>query len=72
MDAIEHDDAPLNLPPPREVADRCMARAWDDETPDRDYYTVDPHTRFPDRRHCDLEQLAREYRVLRPEEVIGE
>ena len=37
-----------------------------------DYYTVDPHTRFPDRRHCDLEQLARDYRVLRPDEVIVE
>ncbi len=37
-----------------------------------DYYTVDPYTRFPERRHCDLEQLAREYRVLRPGEVIAE
>lgn len=34
MDAIEHDDAPFNLPPPREVADACMARAWDDDTDD--------------------------------------
>jgi hypothetical protein len=37
-----------------------------------DYYTVDPNTRFPERRHCDLEQLAREYQVLRPGEVVGE
>lgn len=37
-----------------------------------DYYTVDPHTRFPERRHCDLEELAREYRVLRQGEVIVE
>jgi hypothetical protein len=36
------------------------------------YYTVDPHTRFPERRHCDLEQLARECRVLRQGEVIAE
>ena len=34
MDAIEHDDAPFNLPPPREVADRCMSHAWDDDTDD--------------------------------------
>jgi hypothetical protein len=34
MDAIEHDDTPFDLPPPREVADRCMARAWDDGTDD--------------------------------------
>jgi hypothetical protein len=37
-----------------------------------DYYTVDPYTRFPDRRHCDLAQLARECNVLRPGEVIEE
>jgi hypothetical protein len=37
-----------------------------------DYYTVDPHTRFPERRHCDLEQLAREYRVIRPGEAIAD
>ena len=37
-----------------------------------DYYTVNPYTRCPERRHCDLEQLAREYRVLRPGEVISE
>jgi hypothetical protein len=37
-----------------------------------DYYTVDPHTRFPERRHCDLTQLARECGVLRPGEVIAE
>ena len=37
-----------------------------------DYYTVAPHTGFPDRRHCDLEQLARESNVLRPGEVIAE
>ena len=37
-----------------------------------DYYTVDPYTRFPERRHRDLEQLAREYRVLRPGELIEE
>jgi hypothetical protein len=37
-----------------------------------DYYTVDPHTGFPDRRHCELDELAREYAVLRPGEMIEE
>jgi len=37
-----------------------------------DYYTVDPCTRFPERRHCDLEQLARECKVLQPGEVIAD
>ena len=37
-----------------------------------DYYTVDPHTGNPQRWHCDLEQLAREYGSLRPGEVIAE
>lgn len=37
-----------------------------------DYYTEDPRTRFATRRHCDLEQLARECGVLRPGEVIAE
>lgn len=35
MDAT-HDDAPFDLPPPRVVADTLMARAWDDDTPDRE------------------------------------
>jgi len=26
----------LNVPPPRELADVLMSRAWDDDTPDRD------------------------------------
>lgn len=34
MDAITQDDCPFELPAPREVADRCMARAWDDDTDD--------------------------------------
>ena len=37
-----------------------------------DYYTVDPHTGNPERRHCDLGKLARECGVLRPGEVIEE
>jgi hypothetical protein len=37
-----------------------------------DYYTVDPHTGNPQRWHCDLEQLAREYGSLRPDEVIAD
>lgn len=37
-----------------------------------DYYTLNAHTRFAERRHCDLEQLAREYDVLRQGEVIAE
>lgn len=36
------------------------------------YYTLDANTRLPKRRHCDLEQLAREYDVLRLDEVIAE
>lgn len=35
MDAT-HDDPPFDLPAPRVLADACMARAWDDETPDRE------------------------------------
>ncbi len=35
MDAT-HDDAPFHLPTPRAMADQCMARAWDDDTPDRE------------------------------------
>jgi hypothetical protein len=35
MDAT-HDDCPLNLPAPRVLADACMARAWDDDTHDRE------------------------------------
>ena len=31
-----NDDAPFDLPAPRELADALMARAWDDETPDRE------------------------------------
>lgn len=34
MDANE--DGPLYLPPPREMAELLMARAWDDDTPDRE------------------------------------
>ena len=30
------DDTPFDLPPPRELADTLMARAWDDDTPDRE------------------------------------
>jgi len=33
MDA-NHDDAPLDLPAPRVLADTLMARAWDDDTAD--------------------------------------
>lgn len=35
-----------------------------------DYFTADAHTGNPERRHCDLEQLAREYRVIYDHEVI--
>lgn len=35
MDAT-HDDHPFDLPPARELADTLMARAWDDDTPDRE------------------------------------
>lgn len=33
MDAA-HDDAPFDLPAPRVLAERCMSRAWDDDTDD--------------------------------------
>jgi len=35
MDATRND-LPLNVPPPRELADVLMSRAWDDDTPDRE------------------------------------
>lgn len=35
-----------------------------------DYFTADAHTGNPERWNCDLEQLAREYRVLRDGEVM--
>jgi len=35
MDAT-HDDLPFDLPAPRVLADTLMARAWDDDTPDRE------------------------------------
>lgn len=35
MDA-SHDDPPFDLPAPRVLADTLMARAWDDDTPDRE------------------------------------
>lgn len=35
-----------------------------------DYYTADQHTGNLDRRHLDLEDLARELRVLNPHESI--
>jgi hypothetical protein len=35
MDAT-HDDAPFDIPPPREMADTLMSRAWDDDTPGRE------------------------------------
>lgn len=37
-----------------------------------DYFTVDSHTGFPDRRHLDLDELARELFVLKPFEVIAD
>lgn len=33
MDAT-HDDAPLDLPAPRVLAEQLLARAWDDDTDD--------------------------------------
>jgi hypothetical protein len=36
MDATTHDDAPFDLPRPREMADTLMSRAWDDDTADRE------------------------------------
>ena len=35
-----------------------------------DYFTADAHTGTPERRHCDLETLAREYGVIYAHEVI--
>jgi len=35
MDAT-HDETPFDLPAPRVLADTLMARAWDDDTPDRE------------------------------------
>jgi hypothetical protein len=35
MDAT-HDEPPFDLPAPRVLAEVCMARAWDDDTPDRE------------------------------------
>jgi len=37
-----------------------------------DYYTADQHTGNPDRRHLDLEELARELLVMHPHEVIDD
>ena len=36
MDAAHDDDQPFDLPAPRVLAEACMARAWDDDTPDRE------------------------------------
>lgn len=36
MDATHDDDHPFDLPAPRVLADKLMARAWDDDTPDRE------------------------------------
>lgn len=33
MDA-EHDPLPFDLPGPRVLAEKCMGRAWDDDTDD--------------------------------------
>jgi len=35
MDA-NHDEPPFDLPAPRVLADALMARAWDDDTADRE------------------------------------
>jgi hypothetical protein len=35
MDA-NNDDAPFDLPQPREMADTLMSRAWDDDVADRE------------------------------------
>jgi len=35
MDAT-HEEPLFDLPPPRVLADTLMARAWDDDTPDRE------------------------------------
>ena len=35
-----------------------------------DYFTADAHTGNPERRHCDLETLARECGVIYAHEVI--
>jgi hypothetical protein len=37
-----------------------------------DYFTVNAHTRFPERGWLNLDELARECGVLRPFEVIEE
>jgi hypothetical protein len=31
-----NDDQPFHLPPPRNMAETLMARAWDDDCPDRE------------------------------------
>lgn len=36
MDATHDDDQPFDLPAPRALADKLMARAWDDDTDDRE------------------------------------
>lgn len=36
------------------------------------YFTVDAHTGTPQRWHLELEQLARECRVLQPGEVLAD
>ena len=52
MDA-NGDAAPFDQPPPRVVADRCMARAWDDEIGD------DDRERFEQAANAINELLAR-------------
>ncbi len=44
MDAT-HDDAPFDLPAPRALADTLMARAWDDDTPDRERLLIEQAAR---------------------------
>lgn len=36
MDATHDDDQPFDLPAPRVLAEQLLARAWDDDCPDRE------------------------------------
>ncbi len=48
MDA-NNDDAPLDLPQPREMADTLMSRAWDDDVADRERLLLEQGARVIER-----------------------
>ncbi len=45
MDATQ-DDPPFDLPSPGVLADACMVRAWDDDTPDRERLLLEQAARL--------------------------